>query len=35
MDFLHTNLPLHSWDEAYLIMVDDAFEVFWIQFVFF
>jgi hypothetical protein len=25
--FLYIELPLHPWDEAYMIMVDDAFDV--------
>jgi hypothetical protein len=26
--FLYTELSLHPWDEAYLIMMDDLFDVF-------
>jgi hypothetical protein len=31
--FPYIKPSLHSWDEAYLIMMDDSFDVFWIQFV--
>ena len=27
--FLYLEPSLHHWDEAYLIMVDDYFDVFW------
>ena len=26
--FLYIEPPLHSWDEAYLVMMDDRFDVF-------
>jgi hypothetical protein len=30
--FLYIESSLHPWDEVYLILVNDRFDVFWIQF---
>jgi hypothetical protein len=30
--FLCTELSLHLWDEVYLIVLNDVFDVFWTQF---
>jgi hypothetical protein len=32
-EFPYTELSLHPWDEANLIMMDDCFDVSWIWFV--